>query len=295
MVAVLVALTAGCAVGAEDDEMVTQRRTVTASPSPAVTGAPRSLPVGEGPVSARAVVWSQGSRLHVGRRSVDVSPLGIDAFVVVAGGIYLLDDGDLRFTDLSRVRGTGLAEVTGLDVAPDRSRMRVTTKMTGTESAYTYETRGGRLVDGDGYTAQSGSDRLGTRSTLRVPGTGALTVRNGPGRYAVGLDGQGTPVAVDTVTRSRIPLRGAVPTGLQLAGWAGAGTFYGEGGTGGGGTGEGGTRATSVVSCDVVDRVCTDLGRTAGTGPVVFGTGAWRIDTSLRAVPPCDGVASRLG
>lgn len=265
MVAVLAVLAAGCAVGAEDDEMATPRRTVTAPPSPAVTLAPRSLPVGAGPVSARAVVWSQGSRLNVGRRSVDVSPLGIDAFVVVAGGVYLLDGAELRFTDLSLVRDTGLTGVTGLDVTPDRSRVRVTTTMTGTESAYTYATRSGRLVDGGDYTPESDTDRLGTRTTLRVAGTGALAGRKGPGRYAVGLDRRGTPVAVDTVTRGRVPLRGAVPTGLRLAGWAGPDTFYGT---------AGGARATSVVSCNASSRVCTDLGRTAGTDPVLFGTGS---------------------
>lgn len=263
--AVLAVLTAGCTVGAEDDEMATPRRTVTASPSAAVTLVPRSLPVGAGPVSPRAVVWSQGSRLNVGRRTVDVSPLGIDAFVVVSGGVYLLDGADLRFTDLSRVRDTGLAMVTGLDVARDRSRVRVTTSMTGTETAYTYATRSGRLVDGSDYTPESATDRLGTRTTLQVAGTGALAGRKGPGRYSVGLDRQGAPVAVDTVTSRRVPLRGAVPTGLRLAGWAGPDTFYGT---------AGGARATSVASCDVSGGVCTDLGRTQGTEPVLFGTGS---------------------
>ncbi len=263
--ALLVVLVAGCAVGAEDDEMATPRRTVTASPAPATTAVPRVLPVGEGPVSTRSVVWSQGSELHVDGRSVDVSPLGIDAFVVVPGGIYLLDGAELRFTDLTRVRGTGLTGVTGLDVAADRSRVRVTTTLTGTESAYTYETRGGRLVDSGDYRPESETDRLGTRVTLRVVGTGVLAARKGPGRYAVAIGEQGTPVAVDTVTRRRIPLRGAVPTGLRLAGWAGAKTFYG--------TSEG-SRATSVVSCDVVRRVCTNRGRTTGPEPVLFGNGS---------------------
>ena len=64
----------------------------------------------------------QGSVLHVGRQQVDLSPIEIEAFVVVPGGVFLLSQGELWFTDLARVRGTGQTDVTG--VAHQRRRRR---------------------------------------------------------------------------------------------------------------------------------------------------------------------------
>lgn len=263
LAALLVALTAGCSVSGKDDELESPRRTVTVAPSPTTAAAPASVPVGKGPVSVGDVVWSQGSRLHVGRRQVDVSPLSIDAFVVVTGGVYLLDRGELWFTDLTRVRGTGLTGLSGLDIASDRSRIRVTGS-TGAGSTYAYETAGGRRVAVDGFVPLSESDRLGTPVTLRVRATGTLAGRQGPDRFAMATDGRGTPVAVDTLTRERLPLRGEVPRRFTLGGWTRDGAFYGTGVSAG---------RDSVVTCDVARGVCTGLGRTSGTDPVLFGAG----------------------
>ena len=118
VVAAVLVLTTGCELG-QDDEMVPPTRTVTASPSPDTTVAPQTMPVGQGDVSPTDVVWAQGNVLHVGRRSVDLSPVGIDAFVVVPGGVFVLHMGELWFTDLSRLRGTGLTNVTALGVTAD--------------------------------------------------------------------------------------------------------------------------------------------------------------------------------
>jgi hypothetical protein len=186
LVGAVIALTAGCRLGA-DDEMVPPSRTVTASPSPDTTVAPATVPVGEGTVSLADVVWAQGNVLHVGRRTVDLSPVGIDAFVVVAGGVFVLSSGELWFTDLSRLRGTGLTGVTALGVTADGTRILVTGEMSGAAAAYAYDTGTGRAVSSKGLSPLSAEERL-----------------QGPDRTGV-----------------------AVPKEFELAGWAGPTTFYG--------------------------------------------------------------------
>jgi hypothetical protein len=260
LVVVLATGVAGCEVGTQDDELDAPRRTVTATASPSPSPV-ASVPAAEGPVAADDVVWSQGSRLHVGRRTVDVAPLTVDAFVVVSGAVYLLSSGELWFTDLSRVRPTGLTGLSGLDLSADGSLLRATTS---TGTALVFRTTDGKRVAAPGYRPAPATDRLGTRVRLSVPGVGTLTARRGPGRFAAGLDPSGATVVVDTVTGDRVPLRGATPLGLVLGGWVGASTFYGAAGPAGTG---------SVVSCDAVRRTCTDLGRTTGTDPVLFGAG----------------------
>jgi hypothetical protein len=192
LVVTLLVLSSGCTIG-DDDEMVQPSRTVTASPSPARTAAPTTLPVGQGTVSPADVVWAQGTRLHVGLRSVDLSPVGVDAFVVVPGGVYVLSGGELWFTDLGRLKGTGLTGVTGLGVTADASRILVTAPDTGTGSPYAYDTGTGRAVSSDGVTPVSAEERL-------------------RGRDRSGVD---------------------VPEGFQLAGWSAPTRFYGVAGGGG--------------------------------------------------------------
>jgi hypothetical protein len=183
---VALVLAGGCAAG-DDDEMVPPTRTVTASPSPETTAAPSSVPVGQGKVSPADVVWSQGTALHVGRREVDLSPVGIDAFVVVPGGVFVLNNGELWFTDLSRLRGTGLTGVTALGVTADAARILVTTEQAGSTATYAYDTTSGRAVSTAGLAPVTADERL-----------------RGP-------------------DRSGVP----VPKGFVLAGWAGPRTFYG--------------------------------------------------------------------
>ncbi len=220
----MLVLTAGCELG-EDDEMVPPSRTITASPSPDKTVAPETVPVGEGNVSPADVVWAQGNVLHVGRSSVDLSPAGIDAFVVVPGGVFVLHMGELWFTDLSRLRGTGLVNVTALGVTADATRILVTGMEGDAAASYAYDTATGRAVSSDGLESESAEERL-----------------RGP-------------------DRSRVK----VPKGFELAGWAGAKTFYGLTSRSG--------RPVAVVSCDVETRTCARLGTITGSDPVVFGTG----------------------
>ncbi len=173
--------------------MVRPTRTVTAAPSPATTAVPRTVPVGEGAVSSRDVVWAQGTVLHVDRREIDLSPVGIEAFVVVPGGVFVVNSGELWFTDLARLRGTGLTGVTGLGVTSDGSRILVTGEQSGAVARYAFDTGSGRAVSSDGLAVVSEDERL-----------------RGP-------------------DRSGVP----VPDGFELAGWAGPTTFYGVASRGG--------------------------------------------------------------
>ena len=186
LLAALLVLTTGCTLG-EDDEMAPPpRRTVTASPSPQQV-APSSVPTGEGEVSPADVVWAQGTVLHIGKQTVDLAPVRIDAFVVVPGGVYVVNSGELWFTDLSRLRGTGVTGVTGLGVTEDASRILVSVTKAGVESDHAYDTGTGKAASSDGITPVTAEQRL-----------------EGANRSGV-----------------------AVPEGFELAGWAGATRFFG--------------------------------------------------------------------
>lgn len=181
-------LGAGCQLG-QDDELARPTRTVTASPSPEAAPAPQQVPVGAGPVSASDVVWGDGQRLHVGRRSVDLSPASIEQLVAVPGGVYVLSDGELWFTDLQRLRGTGLTDVTRVALSGDGEQLLVTTGSgTGPGKAvvHGYDVRTGRRADVSGTPA--------ARPVPEAPETAGF--------------------------------RG-YPADFTLAGWAGGSTFYG--------------------------------------------------------------------
>jgi hypothetical protein len=191
LVAALVVLTSGCEIGQDDEMAPAPRRTITATPSPE-QAIPTTVPVGKGKVSPTDVVWAQGNMLHVGKVSVDLSPVGIDAFVVVPGGVFVLYSGELWFTDLSRLRGTGLTGVTGLGVTADATRILVTEAKNGDAEDHAYDNRTGKAVSSEGVRPVTAGERL-----------------QGP-------------------DRSRV----VVPKGFTLAGWAGARRFYGVAGKG---------------------------------------------------------------
>ena len=142
----VVGLCAGCTIG-QDDEMARPTRTVTASPSPKAATAPERIPVGNGAVSPRDVVWGDGAALHVGRRSVDLSPASIDQLVVVPGGVYVLSGDELWFTDLQRLKGTGLTAVSGITPSDDGKQLLVTDTGTGREVVHAYDVGTGKRVD----------------------------------------------------------------------------------------------------------------------------------------------------
>lgn len=183
--ATLLVLASGCTFG-DDDEMVPPTRTVTASPSAETTVAPATVPVGHGVVAAGDVVWASGTRLHVGRRSVDL-PVAVDAFVAVPGGVYVLARDELWFTDLSRLRGTGITGVTHLGATADGGRIVVTSA----GSAYAFDTGTGRSVSSAGVEPVTSAERLGgpDRTGVAVPAGFALAGWSGTDVFYGAVDG----------------------------------------------------------------------------------------------------------
>ena len=240
-----VLLAGGCTTGTDDELAPPPTRTVTATPSQSLAPAPATIPVGQGDVSPTDVVWAQGGVLHVDRRQVDLSPTDVEAFVVVPGGVFVLSGGELWFTDLARIRGTGQTDVTRVRTSADADRLEVVDTRSGHPAAQGYDTRTGRAVRGAVET-QTPAER-----------------RHGPGRFEV-RTGAGPTSVVDVQTGRPVRVAG-LPQSFELGGWAGDSHFYGVAGT------SGGTR--SVVTCDLVRHRCTPTGRVTGSDPVVFGTG----------------------
>ncbi|MET0998898.1 MAG: hypothetical protein ABWX73_09310 [Marmoricola sp.] len=191
----LVGLLSGCEIG-QDDEMSRPTRTVTASPTPKAAPAPARVPVGSSSISPDDVVWGDGSTLHVGTRSVDVSPASVDQLVVVPGGVYVLSGDELWFTDLQRLRGTGLTSVTRIAPGADGEQLLVTDTRTGREVVHAYDVRTGRRVD--------------------VTSTPSPSPTPSPRQPEPGAD----------------RFKG-YPADFTLSGWAGDSTFYGVAGTDG--------------------------------------------------------------
>jgi hypothetical protein len=240
----LLVLTAGCHVGTDDELAPAPTRTVTATPSQSVAPAPATVPVGDGEVSPADVVWAQGGVLHVGRRQVDLAPIDVEAFVVVRGGVFVLADGELWFTDLERLRGTGQTEVTKVRISEDADLLAVTDTRSGQPLEQGYDTRTGKAIRG----------KVDTRTPAQA--------RAGSGRFEVRTRAGATSV-VDTDSGRPVEVAG-LPATFELGGWTGDSAFYGLAGTG---------AHRSVVGCDLVQHRCTTAGSVSGSDPVVFGTG----------------------
>ncbi len=273
LVAVPAMVLSGCTLG-EDDEMVAPTRTITGSPSPEPRAVPAAVPVGKGSVGPTDVVWAQGNALHVGTRTVDLSPVSIDAFVVAPGGVYLLDGKNVSFTDLERVRATGLTGVTALGATADASRLEVVTEDGGPPASSVYDTRTGNLSDEEVSVASAqarlgrpvGVDVTGERVDLVPPDSGELRGWQGPGRYGVAVTRAGEPVAFDSRTRTRVDLGENLPQQFELAGWTDESTFYGVDFSRHG--------PAAVVACGLADGwSCTRQGEVSRSEPVIFGSG----------------------
>jgi hypothetical protein len=130
--------------------------------------------------------------LHVGRRQVDLGAVAPTALVTVRGGVFVLADGELWFTDLQRLRGTAQTEVTHLRVSADAGHISVTDTRSGSPLQQGYDTRTGHAVRG------------------RVDVLTPEQFRAGPGH--------------DQVSRA------GVPASFQLRGWTSETTFYGVAG-----------------------------------------------------------------
>jgi hypothetical protein len=268
VVAVLV-LASGCRLG-DDDEMVPPTRTVTASPSPRVTAVPSTIPVGDGKISPSDAVWAQDSVLHVGTGQVDLAPRRVDSFVVVPGGLYFVDHDQLWFTDLVRVRDTGLRGVTGLATNKDGSAIRV--ELSGPASVHAYDSRDGSSLSPDKVVPVTVADRLGSpvAVSLRSERSDASSPppapgRRGPGRYGV-LGGDGEPlVGFVSATRVRVPLTGVVGDGFELVRWTSGSTVVG--------LARAGAKPLAVIRCDLAARSCTTLGKVVSGDSLVFESG----------------------
>ena len=259
LVALLVTLTSGCELG-EDDEMAPKpTRTVTKSPASRV---PTRVPTGEGDVSPSSVVWAQESTLHFGTSQVDVAPLRIDSFVVVPGGVFFVSRSELWFTDLSRVRATGLMGVTRVSTTREADALRVDLA-TGPDAVYAYDLGTGESIPPAQAVPAADADLRGTTRQVVLPPGGAVEARGGPGRYGlVGGDG-GQLVVYDTATRKRVPLKGVVGSGFKLVRWQGGNMFFGvalvENGN-----------PLAVMSCNLSRRSCTKVGEPDPDRSLVF-------------------------
>jgi hypothetical protein len=243
-VVALAVLCTGCAIGQDDELAPKPARTVTATPTQTLAPAPASVPVGHGEVAPGDAVWAQGSELHVGPRAVDLGAVDVDALVVVRGGVFVLADGELWFTDLERLRGTAQTDVVRLRVSEDADHIVVTDTRSGRALDQAYDTRTGKAI----------RRHVGTLSPQQL--------RSGPGRYRVRSEPDGTSV-VETATGRTVDVAG-LPRRLEVGVWTGDSAFLGLSGIG---------SRRAVVACDLARRRCSTQGPVSGSAPVVFGTG----------------------
>ena len=279
LITALALLTSGR--GKPNDEVLKQPRatiTVTRPPIAPSSTVPAEVPVGSTDLPLDVPAWATSGRLQIGRRSADVSPRSVDAFVVARGGVYFVDGSELWFTDLRTVRATGLTSVVGLAIDAGRRQVRVTVTGRDGPTSHTFDTRVGGLVDGLDQAAFPPLERQGrwvqvSLSGSRVDLTPAaddalLDASLGPGRYGVlGIEKRALQ-PFDTATGRLVPLRPAVEE-FRLGGWTGRNRFYGV-------TYVRGT-PDAVIECSLGRRRCTTLGVVPDGLPVVFDTGSLAI------------------
>ncbi len=286
---VLALLATGC--GAPDDELAPRPEvtvTITRSPSPAPSAVPSEVPVGGVSLPLDAPAWATAGRLRIGRRSADVSPRSVDAFVVARGGVYFLDGTELWFTDLRTVRATGLTTVVGLGIDASREQLRVTLAGRDGPTTHLYDTRVGGILDdleddgaqGPGGALQPLHQRQGRAVEVSVgasvvdltPAADDALVRAslGPGRFGlVGVDRR--PLQpFESTTGRKVSIRPRIAQ-FRLGGWTGGTSFYGVSYVGG--------IPDAVVGCELAERRCGTLGVVPDGLPVVFDTGVSDIPT----------------
>ena len=270
LVTLLVTLTSACELSQDDEMAPPPKRTVTRSPAPKP---PASVPVGQGAISPEAVVWAQDSTLHFGTRQVDLSPLNIDSFVVVKGGVFFLSRDELWFTDLSRARGTGLMGVTRLSTTPDAGSLRVEVGAgSGPAKVLAYDLGTGKSMPEDLAVPATDADLRGPRKKLVLRSTtsdGATSeapveIRMSPdGRYGVvGGDGGGL-VVIDATTQKRLVLKGVVGTGFKLVRWQNRIAFFGVA------LGSEG-KPLAMMNCNLTRLSCTKFGDIVPGRSLVF-------------------------
>jgi hypothetical protein len=207
-VAVLAAVLAVSLVacGAPDDELVPPVVTTTVPPEPPTDLV--DLPVGTGNLAPGDRVRARDGVLKVDGRTVDLSPLHVDDFVVVRGGIFFRNDTELWFTDLGRARGTGYTDVQSLVASPDGRRLAFLDLEHGPKDA-----RGTSLAISIAYDATTGKALVASYA-----GMGDLTRDDLAARYrrepprVLGFDGDTLLVHGATGKDYRVPLDGSPAT-----------------------------------------------------------------------------------
>jgi hypothetical protein len=132
-VVVLALAFAGCQA-VSDDAGVAPTVTTTETPEPVVEVP--SVPVGHAEISSNAVIWAQGSRIHVGKQTIDVAPLDVEEFVAARGGIYFTSHDQLWFTDLTRARQSGLSRIDDLTISANRRYLGLIDYVHGAKDRY---------------------------------------------------------------------------------------------------------------------------------------------------------------
>lgn len=266
----------GCQVGQDEEMAPPPRRTVTVTPSvsPAPVAVPARIPVGRGAVDPTDVVWVQGSVLHVGKDAWDLTPRRVSSFVVSDGGVYFLDGGKLWFTDLARVRDTGVTGGQDLAAAYDGRAIRVgVAPAAGRAVRHGYETTTGAQVPPRQATPATQEQLLGTpaKVTLRpdrsdIRSQGEVPARLGPGIYGLVDQPNGPLVGFLRRTSQRVPLTGVVGDGFELVRWTSPARFYG--------LALRGDQPRAVVGCDLDLGRCTTYGSVVDGGSLLFASGS---------------------
>ena len=219
-----------------------------------VRGPPRRRPErarsGEGDVSPADGGVGPGQRAALRHAARSTSRrCEIDSFVVVPGGVFVVSRGELWFTDLSRVRATGLTGVTRVSTTRDADALRVDLAR-GSDAVVAYDLGTGKSIPPSRVVPATDADLRGAAKRVVLTPGGEVEARRGPGHYGlVGGDGEQL-VVYDATTRRRIPLRGVVGSGFKLVRWQDGTTFFGVA------LGEDGN-PLAAMSCNLSKRSCT--------------------------------------
>lgn len=228
--ATLLALVTGCTTSTDDEMQARPTPTVTVTGEP-VRELPDRLDLRSDVDLSDAVVWVDGSVVHVDDRPVDVAPLRPSRVIVLDGGVLALADEQVWFLAGRRAVGLPLPPTTSMDLSADGSQ--VVLRVADREEPVAWATDGVRVPD-DAVSR--------TRTDERTDeGPGVVTVRRGAAGASVVTTSAGEVVEVP-----------GLPDAFRVTGWTGPDAFFGT------------TASGDVVSCTVqAAPACTTLGSVA--------------------------------
>jgi len=195
---------AGC--GAPDDE--TARPTATTTLAPELPADLADLPVGRGDVGPGDRVRAHGNTLRVNGRAIDLSPLQVNEFAVVEGGVFFRNETELWFTDLGRARPSPYTAVQSLVASPDGRRFAFLDLQHGPKDEF-----GTPLAISIAYDATTGKALVASYAGMGDITKDDLTDLYEDAEPAIlGFDGDDLLVHGATGGDYRIPLDGGPPT-----------------------------------------------------------------------------------